>query len=97
MMKEGMKAIMNLNALKNTEELQSFLEGSQVVAFSLLGKKEECYAFIQPILKQFHYRAITKRQKGAVNRFLLQVTGYSRKQLTRLINQYLKCSVCIHV
>jgi hypothetical protein len=28
-----MKAIMNLNALKNTEELQSFLDGSPAVAF----------------------------------------------------------------
>ena len=54
---------MNLKALKNTEELQSFLEGSQAVAFSLPGKKEERYAFIQSTLKQFHYRAITKRQK----------------------------------
>ena len=44
-------------------------------------------------LKQFHYRAITKRQKGIVIRILLQVTGYSRQQLTRLINQYLKTGV----
>jgi hypothetical protein len=51
-----MKAIMNLNALKNTEELQSFLNGSQAVAFSLPGKKAERYAFIQSTLKQFHYR-----------------------------------------
>ena len=84
---------MNLKALKNTEELQSFLEGSQAVAFSLPGKKEERYAFIQSTLKQFHYRAITKRQKGVVIRFLLQVTDYSRQQLTRLINQYLKTGV----
>ena len=34
---------MNLNALKNTSELQSFLNGSQAVAFSLPGKKEDCY------------------------------------------------------
>jgi len=84
---------MNLNALKNTEELQSFLNGSQAVAFSLPGKKSERYAFIQSTLKQFHYRAITKRQKGIVIRFILQVTGYSRQQLTRLINQYLKTGV----
>lgn len=54
-----MKAIMNLNKLKNTDELQ-----------------------------QFHHRALKKSQKGIVIRFLLQVTGYSRQQLTRLIHQY---------
>ena len=32
---------MNLKALKNTEELQSFLEGSQAVAFSLPGKENQ--------------------------------------------------------
>ncbi len=84
---------MNLKALKNTEELQTFLEGSQAVAFSLPGKKVERYTFIQATLKQFHYRAITKRQKGVVIRFLLQITGYSRQQLTRLINQYLQKGV----
>ena len=54
---------MNLKALKNNEELQTFLEGSQAVFFSLPGKKVERYAFIQATLKQFHYRAITTRQK----------------------------------
>jgi hypothetical protein len=36
---------------------------------------------------------LTKRQKGIVIRFLLQVTGYSRQQLTRLIQQYLNTGV----
>jgi len=47
-----MKAIMNLKYLKNPQELQTFLEGSQSVAF------------IQSTLKQFHYRALNKRQKA---------------------------------
>ena len=83
-----MKAIMNLKALKNTEELQTFLDGTQAVAFSVPGDKKARYDFIQSTLKQFHYRALNKRQKGIVRRFLLQVTGYSRQQLTRLIQQY---------
>ena len=88
-----MKAIMNLKALKNTEELQTFLDGTQAVAFSVPGDKKARYDFIQSTLKQFHYRALNKRQKGIVRRFLLQVTGYSRQQLTRLIQQYLKSGV----
>jgi hypothetical protein len=39
-------------------------------------------AYSGPTLKQFHYRALNKRQKGIVIRFLLQVTAYSRQQLT---------------
>ena len=79
---------MNLKDLKNTQELQTFLTGSQAVAFSLPGNKKDRYHFIQSTLKQFHYRALNKRQKGVVIHFLLQVTDYSRQQLTRLIRQY---------
>lgn len=84
---------MNLKDLKNTQELHTFLAGAQAVVFSLPGNKSARYAFIKSILKQFHYRALKKPQKGIVIRFLLQVTGYSRQQLTRLIQQYQKTGV----
>ena len=83
-----MKAIMNLKDLKNTQALQTFLDGSQAVVFSVPGTKTDRYTFIQSALKQFHYRALKKRERSVVVRFLLQVTGYSRQQLTRLIKQY---------
>ena len=83
-----MKAIMNLHKLKNTDELQQFLEGAQSIAFSLPSNKTDRYRFIQDVLKQFHYRALKKSQKGIVIRFLIQVTHYSRQQLTRLICKY---------
>ena len=84
---------MNLKDLKNTHELQTFLDGSQAVAFSVPGNKSNRYAFIQSVLKQFHYRVLKKREKGIVLGFLLQVTGYSRQQLTRLVKQYLNAGV----
>ena len=87
---------MNLKDLKNTYELQTFLDGAQAVAFSVPGNKSDRYAFIQSALKQFHYRALKKREKGIVLRFLRQVTGYSRQQLTRLIKQYLTAGVVQH-
>ncbi len=34
-----MKAIMNLKELKNTEELQTFLDGAQAIGFSVPGNK----------------------------------------------------------
>ncbi|MCK5830119.1 MAG: hypothetical protein KAH20_07420 [Methylococcales bacterium] len=44
-------------------------------------------------LKQFHYRALNKRQKDILIRFLRQVTAYSRQQFTHLIHQYLRTRV----
>ena len=87
---------MNLKDLKNTHELQTFLDGAQAVAFSVPGDKSDRYAFIQSALKQFHYRALKKREKGIVLRFLRQVTGYSWQQLTRLIKQYQTADVVQH-
>ena len=87
---------MNLKDLKNTHELQTFLDGAQAVAFSVPGNKSDRYAFIQSALKQFHYRALKKREKSIVLRFLRQVTGYSRQQLTRLIKQYQTAGVVQH-
>lgn len=79
---------MNLNTLKNTQELQAFLDGSEAVAFSLPNNRPSRYKFVQSTLKQFHYRALKKSQKGVVVTFLIQVTGYSHPQLMRLIRKY---------
>lgn len=87
---------MNLKDLKNTQALQTFLDGSQAVVFSVPGNKSDRYTFIQSALKQFHYRALKKRERSVVIRFLLQVTGYSRQQLTRLIKQYQNTGVVQH-
>ncbi len=87
---------MNLKDLKNTHELQTLLDGSQAVAFSVPGNQSDRYAFIQSVLKQFHYRALKKREKGIVLRFLLQVTSYSRQQLTRQVKQYQNAGVVQH-
>jgi len=84
---------MNFKDLKNTQQLQTFLEGTQAIVYGVPGDKLARYTFIQTTLKQFHYRALKKHQKGIVIRFLLQVSGYSRQQLTRLIQQYLETGV----
>ncbi len=87
---------MNLKTLKKTQELKAFLDGAQAIVFRVPGDKAARYDFIQSTLKQFHYRALNKRQKGIVIRFLLQVTAYSRQQLTRLVHQYLEAGVKPH-
>jgi transposase InsO family protein len=83
-----MKTIMNIENLKNIEDLEQFIQGTQAVAFTVLGDKNERYQFIQKTLVKFHYLTLNKSEKGVVNRYLRKVTGYSRQQLTRLIKQY---------
>jgi len=78
------KNISTIGALKN------FLQGSQPVAFSVLGDKTERYNFIRKTLVKFNYISLSKKDKSIVIRYLLKMTEYSRQQLTRLIKQYIK-------
>jgi len=79
--------IENLDTIKALEE---FLQGNQLVAFSVLGNKTERYRFIQKTLVKFGYITLAKKEKGIVIYYLIKMTEYSRQQLTRLIKQYTK-------
>ena len=79
-----MKAIMNFKDLKNTHELQTFLEGAQALHIVSLATNQP----VTCLFKRISLSNIEKAQKRLVIRFLLQVTGYFRQQLTCLIQQY---------
>ena len=79
---------MNLQALTTLPQLEEFLAGTQPVAFSVLSTKDERYQWIQASLIKFEYLTLSKPHKGLVRHYLEKMSGYSRQQLTRLIQQY---------
>ena len=79
---------MTIKNLSTTEELELFLQGNQLVTFSVLGNKTERYNFIQKALIKFRYMTRSKKDKGTIIRYLIKMTEYSRQQITRLIKQY---------
>lgn len=79
---------MNLDKLTTIEQMADFLTGNQPIAFSLSANKDEHYAFIEKMLKRFHYAQCKRKDKGIIRRFLQKISGYSRQQLTRLIARY---------
>jgi transposase InsO family protein len=83
-----MNTIMSIDNLKTVLEMESFLSGSQAIAFGVASTKDERYAFIEKIIKRFSYGRLKRSEKGTVIRFLMKVSGYSRQQLTRMIEQY---------
>jgi len=89
-----MKTIMKLEDLKTIDQLSEFLSGTQVVAFSIILDKDDCYRWIQGALYKFHYRKLGKQDKGVLIRYLMKISGYSRQQITRLITQYRKTGKC---
>ena len=79
--------MMNEAELISLEQIEAFLLGTESVQFSF-SSKEERYQWVQQSLVRFRYLSLTKAEKGLVKRYLSKVSGYSRAQLTRLIEQY---------
>lgn len=79
---------MKLDNLKTIEQMESFLNGSQAIAFTVASSKDERYQFVEGVLKRFGYLRLKRYEKGIVIKFLIKVSGYSRQQLTRLIQRY---------
>ena len=83
-----MRTIMTTTNLKTIEALEAFLEGNQLAAFAVPGNKTQRYDFVRKTLVKFGYMSLSKKDKGVVIRYLIKMTGYSRQQLTRLIQKY---------
>ena len=81
---------MNAEELKTIEALKTFLAGAQAVIFEVNGTKDSRYRWIERTLKRFAYKKLGKADKGVVIAFLIKVSGYSRQQITRLIEQYIR-------
>jgi hypothetical protein len=73
-----MNAIMKIDNLMTITEMESFINGTQAVAFGVASNKDERYTFVLKILKRFNYSRLKRFEKGIVIRFLIKTTEYSR-------------------
>lgn len=79
---------MSLNELQSIGQLKLFLDGTQSVAFMVSATKNERHWQVEQALVQFRYFLLGRADKGIVLRFLAKLSGYSRQQVTRLVQQY---------
>jgi len=84
-----MKTIMNDSQIETLEQVRQFLNGAAFMEISI-SSKTECYRWIQGTLVRFRYLTLGKTDRGLLHRYLQQISGYSRAQITRLIKQYQK-------
>ena len=64
----------------------TFVAGDEPVDVDLTDRPST-YAFVGRTLVRFRYRSLGRYDKRLVKRFPEKVTGYSRTQVTRLVNQ----------
>ena len=82
-----MKTIMNEKDLNTVDQVQQFLIGTQLIAFQILDDKASRYKWIQSTLIRFNYDRLKRLEKGILIRYMAKISGYSRRQLSRLIQQ----------
>mgnify|MGYP000636866009 CR=1 FL=1 len=81
---------MTLDKLSRIEELEAFLKGSQAITFTATANKAERYQVVEALLRRFCYSRLKRQDKGVLIRFLMKITGYSRQQLTRMIQRFIQ-------
>jgi len=84
-----MVVMMNDYKLSRLAQIRSFLSESEAIEFNKISQKE-AYSWIEDTLQKFHYFILSKKEKGLIRRYLIKITGYSRAQLARHIDQYRK-------
>jgi len=79
--------MLKTQGLQSLEQIRAFLEGTQALGFEAPARKD-AYDWVAKELRRFNYLQLGKADKGLVRRYLEKVTGFSRAQMTRLIQQF---------
>ena len=85
----GMNTIMDDTQIETIEQVRRFLAGSGAMRMAI-SSKAECYEWVRATLVRFGYRTLKKVERGWLLKYLQQVSGYSRAQITRMVGQYRK-------
>ena len=73
--------------LRTLAQVGEFLAGSRPLAVQPR-TRAEAYAFVAEMLQRFACLRLGKADKGLIRRLLVQLTGLSRAQVTRLLHQH---------
>ncbi len=82
-----MKTIMDDTLIETIEQVREYLAGSGAMKMAISSKVDR-YAWVQSTLVRFGYLTLKKAERGWLLKYLQQVSGYSRAQITRMVGQY---------
>jgi len=77
---------MNDSHAINIAQIRTFLQASQIIEFEGVSQKEK-YLWIENTLNRFGYFSLRKRDKATIKKYVRQMSGFSKSQLTRLITK----------
>lgn len=76
---------MNTKLIKTLEHVRELLVQAPLLEPEW-ESKDECYQWVEGVLRHFRYQSLTRPEKGLIKQYLTVATGYSRAQITRLIS-----------
>ncbi|WP_206675356.1 DDE-type integrase/transposase/recombinase [Mariprofundus sp. KV] len=79
---------MDERKIKTVADISALLAGTDQADLKLQGSKDDIYAWVERTLNRLRYGRLSKKEKGQVLRYLIQLSGYSRQQITRLITRH---------
>ena len=74
--------------------IREFIKVAGSIEFKGKSKKER-YEWVEIVLVRFRYYALRKKDKSSLKTYIMQMTGYSDAQVTRLIAKKKKCGKII--
>ena len=83
----GMNTIMDDTQIETIEQVRQFLAGSGAMKMAI-SSKAESYEWVRTTLVRFEYLTLKKDERGWLLKYLQQISGYSRAQITRMVGQY---------
>ena len=83
----GMNTIMDDTQIETIEQVRRFLAGSGAMKMAISSKTER-YEWVLATLIRFEYLTLGKAERGVLLKYLQQVSGYSRAQISRMVGQY---------
>ena len=81
---------MDEKEIKTIADIEAFLAWTCKEGLKLQGSTDDIYNWIERTMKRFRYSLLSKKEKLLVLRYLMQLSGYSRQQVIRLVARHQK-------
>lgn len=75
---------MNDSRIESIAQVREFIKVAKNIEFQATSRKEK-YEWIETVLGRFRYFSLRKKEKSVLRTYMLEMTGFSDAQLTRLI------------
>lgn len=89
-MGDHLRMVIDLNesTVRSLAQIRAILDGTQTLDFTPAASSEERAYWVGRVLRRFRYRQLTRPHRGLVLQYIRRFSGFSRAQITRLVQRW---------